>query len=492
MDLFYRVLLGIAVLIAAYAFMIRPISDYDYWFHMVSGEYFLSTGNVPDIPLHSWWGIEAGLPWISHEWLFGVFIKGLTDFIGQQWIPDFVALFLGALAAICACFHLQAFKDNFLVTAGGIALVVASLSLGYAPRPQLFAYLLTILMTIILQKDNDAVESKAIYFCIPLMILWVNLHGGSYALLPILLLINLFCNNFNFELGKIHFELCSTKQQIRRLVVLILCLCCIPLNGHGFNMVLYPFTNMADSLMQASISEWKSPDFKNLQMMLPMTLMLLTYCAMISTKKKIKPMDLILCGVFTILFLRSQRFGPQAAPIFYLIMVRYMDGIDFLSILQRKSQILLLVTILAAGLFIGINKRSRINEPFNLSFFPTDEMIELVKDKEPKRLFNLYNDGGYLIYKDVDVFIDGRCDIYSRSNFSDYLSIHGGMSNTLDLIDQYDFDYLLINHDSVLARLLDYQEEYNCILIDAHGKALYERITPLVLEETIQAVRGTR
>lgn len=474
-ETFYKVLLFATILAVSYAIILRPILDYDYWFHMVSGNYFLETGKVPTTAINSWWGIAQDLQWISHEWLFGVFINTLTRLISQKWIPDFVALFLGVLVALCACNNVQKLKSNFIVVFGSLLLVVYSLSLGYAPRPHLFAYLFTILMTMILIKDGEQRECKWIYLCIPLMILWVNFHGGSYILLPAFLLADLFCNNFDFELGKISFELGSSKQQIRRLITLIACIACIPLNGHGFAMILYPITNMTDTLMQSSISEWISPNFKQLRMMIPLALMLFAYCAMISTKKKVKPMDLILCGVFTYLFLRSQRFAPQAAPIFFLIGVQYMDALDFVPKLHRKSQLILLTAILITSVLIGKQKRQSTKEPFNLKYFPTDETIELVQDINPKRVFNQYNDGGYLMYKGIDVFIDGRADIYSRSNFEDYLSIVGCKSNTLELLETYDFDILLINHDSVLARLLDLSKDYECIHIDDHGKAIYKQ-----------------
>lgn len=87
-ETFYKVLLFATILAVSYAIMIRPILDYDYWFHMVSGNYFLETGKVPKTAIGSWWGIEQNLSWISHEWLFGVFINALTRLISQKWIPE--------------------------------------------------------------------------------------------------------------------------------------------------------------------------------------------------------------------------------------------------------------------------------------------------------------------------------------------------------------------------------------------------------------------
>ena len=44
----------------------------------------------------------------------------------------------------------------------------------------------------------------------------------------------------------------------------------------------------------------------------------------------------------------------------------------------------------------------------------SNSAISVLKKEEPKRLFNYYDYGAYLIYKDIPVFIDGRADLYSK------------------------------------------------------------------------------
>ena len=61
------------------------------------------------------------------------------------------------------------------------------------------------------------------------------------------------------------------------------------------------------------------------------------------------------------------------------------------------------------------------------------------------------------MYKGVDVFIDGRADIYSRYNMSDYVRMEAFALATDELMAKYNFDYLLIQKDTRLQQWMDTQ-----------------------------------
>ena len=56
----------------------------------------------------------------------------------------------------------------------------------------------------------------------------------------------------------------------------------------------------------------------------------------------------------------------------------------------------------------------------------------------------MYDYGGILIYNDIEVFIDGRADLYSKYNYKDYLDISCLRGDYPKLIEKYDFDYFLV------------------------------------------------
>ena len=57
----------------------------------------------------------------------------------------------------------------------------------------------------------------------------------------------------------------------------------------------------------------------------------------------------------------------------------------------------------------------------------------------------MYDYGGELISNNIEVFIDGRADLYSSYNYKDYLNISKLENDYVKLINKYDFDYFLVD-----------------------------------------------
>ncbi len=73
------------------------------------------------------------------------------------------------------------------------------------------------------------------------------------------------------------------------------------------------------------------------------------------------------------------------------------------------------------------------------------------------RLFNEYTWGGYLIYKGIPVFIDGRDDVYLASTdvFQDYIQTMKLNADPDAILQKYDVKTVLLPEDTSLARYLD-------------------------------------
>ena len=104
-------------------------------------------------------------------------------------------------------------------------------------------------------------------------------------------------------------------------------------------------------------------------------------------------------------------------------------------------------------LLSAILNRNSFIERYNSKCL-SDDLIKVIKKENPKRLFNGYDLGGELVYNDIDVFIDGRADLYSKYTFENYLIISRFGTGVLDLIDSYKFDYYLVTEDMALYNYL--------------------------------------
>ena len=103
-----------------------------------------------------------------------------------------------------------------------------------------------------------------------------------------------------------------------------------------------------------------------------------------------------------------------------------------------------------------------------------DDLIELLRNEEVKRLYNFYDYGGELVYNDISVFIDGRADLYSKYNYNDYLNISLLQGDYIKLIDKYNFDYFLVNSNYPISVYLSYNDDYKKIY-DSSDVVLYKK-----------------
>jgi hypothetical protein len=132
--------------------------------------------------------------------------------------------------------------------------------------------------------------------------------------------------------------------------------------------------------------------------------------------------------------------------------------------------------IFLSVLFFGISilgiPRIKISEYFDLN----PEMIRVLKDEKPERLFNFYNYGGELVYHDIPVFIDGRADLYSPYNFKDYLTITKFESGSVYFMKQYNFDYYLVSNGTPIFNYLLQDSTHYQIIYTYDKASLFKKI----------------
>ncbi len=440
------------------SFLLAVLSPgYDYWWHLKTGNYILSTHTIPKTALFSWYGLSNNLPWISHEWLSEVIIASFKSLFGSYGIITYCLFWLGLTFLLLYWFLKKNILNNFPFTLGYFFLGVFILGMGLIPRPHLISNFLFLLTLWLLFDFYHNEKSKKIYFMPVIALLWANIHGGSSNLPYILCFTFTLLGLFTFQISKIETKKMSVKQLRTYFLIGLFCLLVIPLNPHGLTMVGYPYTNFFDSFMQNIIIEWQAPKLLTMEGFPILILLLLVVGFIIFTKKKIPFIPLVLVLLFGGLSLKSMRFVPyfyftagymlfQLVPSCKVSLVAYR--------LVGGLSLLFLIAFLPRNLTAAYQKT-------NTSLIP-DSVINILKEEQPKRLFNYYDYGGYLIYQDIPVFIDGRADIYSNYNLRDFNQIIWLNDGFEETISNYDFDYYLIPSH---LPLVTYLEESNYLLL---------------------------
>ncbi len=425
--------------------------DPDYFWHIKAGEYMIHHG-VLKKDIFSWF--VAGKYWMSHEWLFEVFLAFLKNIFHSFHPLVYCFLGMGGLLFLLFYPNRESLDKNIPYSLIYL-LFFFLLFLGFIQaRPHLisFSFLaLTIWFCYDLYQKED---SKKIYFLPFIAMLWANYHGGSSNLSYLFCFLFLIGGSFSFQFKKMEAKKMSKKKQKKFFLIMILCMIAICINVHGFKMFLYPYQNMADTTMIQNISEWQSTSLNEWYHYVYYAFLLFMIFTLLLSDRKIQFMDFILLGVTTYLGLKSIRFWPYT----YIV----MSYVIFSYVSKRKVDVgtdfsMILLSFLAFGV-AGYRFYQNIPISYELDLKPS--IIQQIKEEQPKRLFNMYGYGGELIYHDIPVFIDGRADLYGKYNYKDYLNLSMLQGDYVSIIDKYNFDYYLVDEDYPIAYYLKYHDEF--------------------------------
>jgi len=170
-----------------------------------------------------------------------------------------------------------------------------------------------------------------------------------------------------------------------------------------------------------------------------------------------------------------------------VIVMRYLrnkndNSLDILGLLLVKKRVIyIFIYILVISIFIyKYDKVSdgvyvpRSDYPIGVVEFINDNL-----DKKSLRLYNGYNYGSYLLFNDIPVFIDSRCDLYlpefnglEFNIFEDAMNI---VDNYEDSFDFYGVSYVVLKKEEVLYKILDKDINYKELYEDEYF-VLFERI----------------
>ena len=166
------------------------LGDCDTGYHIIAGNYMLNTLSIPRHDMFSF--LSPPLPWTAHEWLSEIIMALLHQAFGLTGVVIFFS-FVIALTFYLFFRTIRSFKPNLFLSVMVILLSVTCTKVHWLARPHIFSMLLLVIWYYLLDlyqyRDRDY-----LFFFPPLMLLWVNLHGGfvsGFVLLGAYLLGNL-------------------------------------------------------------------------------------------------------------------------------------------------------------------------------------------------------------------------------------------------------------------------------------------------------------
>ena len=427
--------------------------DPDLWWHLKAGEQMIDTRSIPRTDDYSF--TKQGSEWVAHEWLSEVIMAAIYRLTG---LVGLVTIF--SLIIVIVLWLMYRRCDGRPYAAGvAILLAAAASSPLFGVRPQMLTLLLASIYIVLLERFDPKEHTRRLWWLVPLMLLWVNLHAG-FALG--LALIGLYI---------VRAVLDGDWDEVRPLlIVLIVCTAVVPLNPNGFRMFSYPYETLTSESMAAFIQEWASPDFHK-STYLPLAVLLLgTFAAMALSPARARPGEIFLVLVTALGALRSVRhipiFSLFAAPVLakHLWAIAKERGWDksLTGAEARPTGIKLLINIvlLLAPLALGVSRVWHFaahQRSYETIRNPIAAVEFLKSQRPPGPIYNRYGWGGYLIYQlypDYRVYIDGRADVYGDAFFTEAMRTYDGAGDWARSLDRHGIKTVLISPDAPLASLL--------------------------------------
>ena len=427
--------------------------DPDLWWHLKAGEQIIDTRSIPHTDDYSF--TKQGSEWVAHEWLSEVI---MTTIYRRTGLVGLVTIF--SLIIVLTLWLVYRRCDGRPYAAGiAILLAAAASSPLFGIRPQMLTLLLASISIVLLESFDPDKRDRRIWWLVPMMLLWVNLHAGFALGLG---LIGLYI---------VRAVLDGEWNRVRPLLLLlILCTAVVPLNPNGFRMFSYPYETLTSPSMAAFIQEWASPNFHKITY-LPLAILLLgTLGAMALSPSRARPGELFLVLVTAVGALRSARhipiFALFAAPVLakHLWAIAKERGWDKLLSGEETRphglKLVINVVLLIAPLALGASRiwHFATHQRNFVSIRNPIAAVEFLKSNRlPGPIYNRYGWGGYLIYQlypEYRVYIDGRADVYGDAFFTEAMRTYDGVNDWAKSLDRYGIRTVLISPDAPLANLI--------------------------------------
>ncbi len=440
-------ILASAACVSSYIFRPDRMFDSDTLWHIKAGEWIIAHRAIPTTDTFSW--TVPGTTWIAHEWLFELAV-GLAAKIH----PIAIAVFSAVIILVGLYFYLNLINrivDSETTSMFFYIFALLLLSPGWAARPQLIGYTLFIIVLSLLYRGK---ESPKVLWLLPIVILlWANFHASVILGLAVIGLEAVLSFAPKFETCNIKHIPGNKKNLI---YVLFSCIAASLINPHGFNLWLFSFKLSIDPAYK-NIQEWQPPG-SIVETSLIFAIITMAIFFLASRKNKADLSFFILSLITLLGTMTSSRHFIYFVIVWVIFLAQLAGKMEYSRIMISLIGVLMAVVFiikLFTSSWQGFEPRAMAEK----AEWPV-QAVDWLEENQAERIFNSYNWGGYLIYRGIPVFIDGRADMYHMAGteedvFIDYIDFQKFKQPPEDILQKHNVEYVLLPSEAWQVHYLE-------------------------------------
>lgn len=419
-------------------------ADPDVFWHLKVGEWIVESRAVPKADVYSW--SACGQPWMAHQWLWEVlmYLAYKTFGVVGLWFLVFVAATIAGLL-IWAGAKAKGAGQVASIAGGAAPLLLVD---WLKPWPQIAVYVLFSAYLFLSLRGRWGGREIAAIAATGLV--WANIHCSA-VMLPFLLLAEAAFKAITKEGGYKPLLIAAGVSAMATIV-----------NPHGIGLWVYAVKEgLLTGEYKTYIAEWMPFFFGSTGMAVSFFI-----CAAVllfsAHKGKVKSLEFARAAGFWTLALLSRIYMPYAV----------LSTVALLGTLEIKFSKDFIVKLTAVPLIAAIFVLGFKGVPADLdaaaekSRYPV-KAVKFLQEQDYGKLFNDYAWGGYLIWKGMPVYIDGRADLYRHQDiFGRYIKLSESGESVSRYIERTGADVALVNKNSLMDTALKESSRWKSVYGD--------------------------
>ncbi len=432
-------------LVLVFVFCFNQINNADTFSHLKAGQLIWQTGQIPYHDVFSF--TAPGAPWIPHEWLAEVVFFGVQQVFG----------FWGLIAFVAGIAALTFFVLFSIARARGAELFISFLTLFvvgaasfsfWVPRPQIFVFLFSALLLYLLERYRDEPKSSYLWQSLLIILVWANTNA-SVALG--ILIIGLFFFGIAARDGRWSPAVTRLGKALLGAILLSF------LNPGTYHAFTYGITILPElrTLMvyewQPILAYWSGWDTRWYVAEIAAAAVFLSWRLGAEREDRDRTWLVLVLGASVMPFLAARYLAYwaifAAAPLAWTLShaLRNTHIAERFSPKRRRAAL-----VLACGGLLIVRVATLPSQYIDGTALPVAAADFLAQNHARGNLFNVYNQGGYLLWRlspDVKIAMDGRSEVYLGQPTKDYETILKGGPAADALISQYHIAYFMFPYD---------------------------------------------